>query len=326
MSRARQSSWDFPWRDNLQPFNGSSDAFVAKLDPSAGGAASLAVRHAARRHRVDRHRRLARGGSAIAADRFGDVYVAGQTTAADFPTAVTTSGIMNGFQPICASCQQLPSTTDAFLVALQESTAQQPSVYFNIGSAVFPAQPVGTQNAPQPVAVHNGGEAALIISSLQITGPNASDFSLIGPAACMGQTIPAGGQCSFEVGFVPSTTGPEAAVVSFTDNAPGNPQVLELIGAGQGAFALLSTTSLNFGSQPENTVESEPCYHDHEHRESGLDAAKPIGVGPRRGPIFPERQRYHLRREPGRRSDLPDRRCLQSQSDWHISRASEPYG
>ena len=29
--------------------------------------------------------------------------------------------------------------------------------------------------------------------------------------------------------------------------------MLELIGAGQNAFALLSTTSLNFGSRPENT-------------------------------------------------------------------------
>ena len=48
-------------------------------------------------------------------------------------------------------------------------------------------------------------------------------------------------------------TGPEAAVVSVTDNAPGNPQVLELIGAGQGPLISLSATTLNFGSLPENT-------------------------------------------------------------------------
>ena len=31
------NSWDFPWRDNLQPFNGYGDAFVAKLDTTSGG-------------------------------------------------------------------------------------------------------------------------------------------------------------------------------------------------------------------------------------------------------------------------------------------------
>jgi hypothetical protein len=245
-------SWDFPWHDNLQPFNGSSDGFVAKLDPSAAGAASL-IYATPLGGTAPPGLTVAASASAIAADGFGDVYAAGQTTAADFPTAVTTGGVMNGFQPICASCQAYPAAADAFLIALQESAAPQPSVYFNIGSVIFPAQPIGTQNAPQPVAVHNGGEAALTISSLQITGPNSQDFSLIGPGACKGQTIATGGECSFEVGFVPTTTGPEEAVVSFSDNAPGNPQVLELIGAGQGAFAVLSTTSINFGSQPENT-------------------------------------------------------------------------
>jgi hypothetical protein len=246
-------SWDFPWHDNLQPFNGSSDGFVAKFDPSAAGAAS-SLYATPLGGTAPPGVTVTAAASAIAADAFGDVYVAGQTTAADFPTALTTGGAMNGFQPICASCQNYPATADAFLVALQESAASQPSLYFNVGSVVFPAQPAGTQNAPQPVAVHNGGETSLAITSLQITGPNSSDFSLIGPAACKTQAIPTGGECSFEVGFVPSTTGPEEAVVSFTDNAPGSPQVLELVGAGQSAFALLSTTSIDFGTVPENTV------------------------------------------------------------------------
>jgi hypothetical protein len=246
-------SWDFPWHDNLQPFNGSMDAFIAKFDPSAAGAASL-IYATPLGGTAPPGLIVSASASSIALDQFGNLYVSGQTTAADFPTAVTSGGILNGFQPICASCQTYPAVADAFLMALQEGAAVQPSVYFNVGSVTFAPQPIGTQNAPQPIAVHNGGEAPLTISSFQITGPNSQDFSLIGPAACKGQTIPTAGQCSFEVGFVPSTTGPEEAVVSFTDNAPGNPQVLELIGAGQSAFALLSTSSINFGSQPENTT------------------------------------------------------------------------
>jgi hypothetical protein len=47
------------------------------------------------------------------------------------------------------------------------------------------------------------------------------------------------------VGFTPSVAGPEGAVVSFTDNAPGSPQALELVGVGEGLLA--SPGNLNFG-------------------------------------------------------------------------------
>ena len=249
----RTSSWNFPWHDNLQPFNGASDAFLAKFDPSMAGATSL-IYATPLGGTAPPGLTVSATATAVAADDFGDVYLAGQTTASDFPTAVSTSGLTNGFQPICSSCQLTPALTDSFLVAVQESSTPQPSVYFNVGSVPFPPQPLGTQNAPQPVAVRNGGEAPLTISSLQITGPNSQDFSLIGPGACSGQTIPSGGECSFEVGFVPSTTAPEGAIVSLTDNAPGSPQALELNGAGEGAFASLSTTTVNFGSQPDGTT------------------------------------------------------------------------
>lgn len=247
------SSWDFPWRDNLQPFNGSGDAFVVKLDPTMAGSLSL-VYATPLGGTAPPGVTVNATASAVAADRSGDVYVAGQVTAADFPTAISTAGVMSGFQPICASCQESPPARDAFLVALQESSDSEPSVYFNVSRVVFPAQPLGGQNAPQLVAVRNGGETSLNVSDVVLTGPNSQDFSLIGGAACQGQIIPPNGECSFEVNFVPSIAGPEGAVVSLTDNAPGNPQVLELAGAGEGPFASLSATALNFGSQPRNTV------------------------------------------------------------------------
>ena len=273
------SSPNFPWHDNLQPFNGTGDAFIAKFDPSAAGAASL-VYSTPLGGTAPPGLAVNAAGTAIDADQLGDVYVAGQTTAADFPTAVTTSGVMNGFQPLCASCQNFPAASDVFLVALRESTVPQPSVYFNLGSVVFPAAPIGTQNTPQPVAVHNGGEASLAISSLQISGPNASDFSLIGPGACNGATIPVGGECSFEVGFVPSTTGAEAAVVSITSNAPGDPQVLELIGAGQGPLISLSTKILTFGPQPENTNSLSQSIMVANVGNQDLSLGSPVESGP----------------------------------------------
>jgi len=251
------SSWDLPWHDNLQPFNGAADAFIAKLDPTASGAASL-IYVTPLGGTSPPGGTAGATGNAVAADQSGHVYVAGTTTSADFPTAVTTQANVNGFQQECASCQQTPAVSDAFVAEIVESAAQTPSVYFNLGRVSFPASAIGTANAAQPVAALNGGESPLTISDIEIAGTNAADFSLIGQGACLGKSIAPGPapQCSFEVGFTPSVVGPEAAVITFSDNAPGNPHVLELAGAGNGPLASTSPANVNFDNQPENSRSS----------------------------------------------------------------------
>ena len=189
-----------------------------------------------------------------------------------------------------------------FVVALHENSTPQPSVYFNSGNVIFTAAPVGTQNAPQPVAVHNGGEAALTISSLQITGPNASDFSLIGPGACNGATIPVGGECSFEVGFVPSTTGAETAVVSLTDNAPGNPQGARADRRRARAAYLAFDAPRLLLVLSQKTRQPKPSNHCHKRRQSGAHDAESSRIRAGCGAVFPEWQGHHLRPEPRRQT------------------------
>ncbi|MBZ5696490.1 MAG: choice-of-anchor D domain-containing protein [Acidobacteriia bacterium] len=248
------TSWDLSWHDNLQPFNGAADAFVAKFDPTVPGAASL-IYLTPLGGTSPRGGTASAAGNAVAADQSGHVYLAGTTTSGDFPTAITTQNNANGFQQICASCQQAPPSTDAFVAEIVESALQMPSVYFNTGKVSFPASSIGTANTLQPVAVLNGGEGPLTISNIEVTGANAGDFSLSGQSACFGQTINPGPapKCSFEIGFTPSVVGPEAAVVTVSDNAPGSPHVLELTGGGRGPLASISPSSLNFGDQPENS-------------------------------------------------------------------------
>lgn len=247
-------SWDFPWHDNFQPFNGYGDAFVAELDTTSAGAASLIYATPLGGTSPPGANASAQG-SGVALDATGDVWVVGQTTSADFPSAGNPA---NGFQPVCASCQQSPPLTDAFVVEVHENAAQQlPSVYFSAPSVPlnFGEQPLGSLNIPpQFAAVKNGGEAPLQISSVGITGPNSGDFALVQPATCAGTTISSGAICSFEVSFTPSVVGNEVAFVQFQDNAPGNPQTLELVGVGLGLAAL--PASLNFGEQTANTVSS----------------------------------------------------------------------
>jgi hypothetical protein len=247
----KTSSWDFPWHDNLQPFNGAGDAFVAKLDPTSAGSASLI-------YATPLGGTSPTGGSAsaagngIAADSSGHVYLAGATTSANFPTAVTTENPVNGFQTSCSSCGQTPPASDAFVAEIAESASHAPSVYFSVASVPFAGAGVGLQFA----GVINGGEAPLVISAINVTGANSGDFALSGQAACIAKSITPGPttQCSFEVGFTPSTNNFESAFVSVTDNAPGSPQILELRGLPSGPPSVsLAPASYDFGSQPENT-------------------------------------------------------------------------
>jgi hypothetical protein len=248
------NSWDFPWRDNFQPFNGYGDAFVVELDTTSAGAASLLYATPLGGTSPAEAKASAQG-SAVALDATGNAWVVGQTTSADFPSAESAA---NGFQPICASFQMSPPLTDAFVVEIQENATQQlPSLYFAAPGIPlnFGEGPLGSLNIPpQFAAAKNGGEAPLQIASVGITGPNSGDFALIQPVTCAGTTISPGDICSFEVSFTPSVVGNEVAFVQFQDNAPGNPQTLELVGAGVGLAAL--PVSLNFGDQTANTVSS----------------------------------------------------------------------
>jgi hypothetical protein len=247
----KTTSWDFPWRDNLQPFNGAGDAFIAKLDPTTGGAASL-IYATPLGGTSSAGQTASATGNGIAADGSGHVYIAGATTSGNFPSAVTTENPVNGFQTSCSSCGQTPPASDAFVAAVVENSTPTPSVYFSVGSVPFTGAGVGLQFA----GVLNGGEAPLSISAINVTGPNAGDFALSGQTACIGKSITPGPtpQCSFEVAFSPSTDGFESAFVSVTDNAPGSPQVLELRGLPSGPpSASISPSAYDFGSQPENT-------------------------------------------------------------------------
>jgi hypothetical protein len=249
------TSFDFPWHDNLEPYNGAADAFVAKMDPTSPGNASLIYSTPLGGISPPGAPVTASAAGVVAATGAGGVvhvYVSGQTTAAGFPSGGATGG---GFQVICSSCQQAPPEPDAFLVEIAEGASSLPSVYFNAANLNFGTQALGsTSIPPQGAAIYNGGETPLQISAFGIAGPNAGDFSLINAGQCANATIQPGQFCSFGVGFVPSIVGPEAATVVFTDNAPGSPQSLELIGGGAGPLASASPASINFGNQPQGST------------------------------------------------------------------------
>ena len=83
----------------------------------------------------------------------------------------------------------------------------------------------------------NEGTANLTITSVS----SSSEFP-IGSQDCSGAVLVPGDSCFVDVAFAPSTAGVRAASLSFSDNAGGSPQSIELSGVG---LAISSTFSVN---------------------------------------------------------------------------------
>jgi len=113
-------------------------------------------------------------------------------------------------------------------------------------SLAFGNQSVGTTSTAQTATLSNTGNAALSITSLALTGTNASDFAQTNTC---GSSVAASANCTISVTFKPAASGSRTASVSITDNASGSPQAVSLSGTGTAALASLSPTSLAFGNQ-----------------------------------------------------------------------------
>jgi hypothetical protein len=118
-------------------------------------------------------------------------------------------------------------------------------------SLAFGNQSVGTTSTAHTVTLSNTGNATLSITSLALTGTNASDFAQTNTC---GSSVAASANCTITVTFTPAASGSRTASVSITDNASGSPQTVSLSGTGTAALASLSPTSLAFGSQPAGTT------------------------------------------------------------------------
>jgi len=129
-----------------------------------------------------------------------------------------------------------------------------PTAGFSLSSTIinFASQSVGSTSSPLSATLTNNGNATLTFFSVQVTGSNASDFTLTNNC---GSSLAGSAQCTLVFTFAPSAAGTRTASVVFTDNAAGSPQSLGLTGTGTvPAGVSLSPTTLSFGSQPVATT------------------------------------------------------------------------
>jgi hypothetical protein len=139
----------------------------------------------------------------------------------------------------CTSCGGAGST----------EVVATPTAGFSLSSTSidFASQGVGTASAPQSATLTNVGNASLSLSSVEVAGSDAADFTLTNNC---GSSLAPSDQCTVTVTFKPSSAGTRTASIVFADNAPSSPQKVSLSGSGIAPSVSLSTTSLSFGSQP----------------------------------------------------------------------------
>ena len=133
-----------------------------------------------------------------------------------------------------------------------------PVVQSSPSSLNFPApQLIGTNSSPQITTLTNTGDAALKITSIAISGADASDFTETNNCGSM---LAVNATCQIHVTFSPTGGGTRTANVQITDNAPGSPQTLALTGTSQDFSLAIApgTTTVTPGQAGNYTLTLSP--------------------------------------------------------------------
>jgi 6-phosphogluconolactonase (cycloisomerase 2 family) len=120
-------------------------------------------------------------------------------------------------------------------------------------SLTFPSQQFQTESAEQTVTISNNGAENLVISSGQISGANANDFSQIDTCT---SPVPQGGSCSITVTFTPTAVGARSASLVITDNSGGQngtSQTVTLQGTAIQQTPTVAVSPVSIGYQSNST-------------------------------------------------------------------------
>jgi hypothetical protein len=149
-------------------------------------------------------------------------------------------------QPVSAAARPV----DSFLAAGGQSITVNPQV-LDWGTVVPGGGPYGVGVDEVVIYVNSSSAPAPIFQTLNIVGPNASEFYVTNNG-CAGQ-VQFG--CGIWLAFWPSPgSGPRTATLQIYDDQAGSPQTVALKANVAAAGALVNPTLLNFGSVPAGTT------------------------------------------------------------------------
>lgn len=133
----------------------------------------------------------------------------------------------------------VPSDVGTSTVALS-GFGQQASGSLSTGALAFGNQAVGSNSAAQSVKLTNTGNLALAVTNIASSG----QYTV---ANNCGASVPAGGSCSIDVTFAPTTMGSQAGALTVT--TAGGTCTASLSGTGLLAVLTAAPSSLAFGNQ-----------------------------------------------------------------------------
>jgi phospholipase C len=133
------------------------------------------------------------------------------------------------------------------LVLQQRSCPLNSSSYVKFGN-----QGIGTTSPPTTVSIFNWRDVPVTISNIAVTGDFAESSN------CR-TTLKPGYQCNYTLRFTPTATGTRNGQLTFTDNDPSSPQVVDLEGTGTlvnvtPTYPGLNLGTVTFGSKRAGTV------------------------------------------------------------------------
>src|SRR5262249_10075606 len=111
-------------------------------------------------------------------------------------------------------------------------------------SLEFGEQRLDTSSGAQTVTIGNLGDAPMNLGEVEVNGEDASDFEL-GADTCTANTVEPGEECTVEVSFAPSETGPRAASLGFGGDTTA---LVPLAGTGVAPALLVAPNPLSYGS------------------------------------------------------------------------------
>ncbi|HET9401208.1 MAG TPA: SBBP repeat-containing protein [Candidatus Acidoferrales bacterium] len=214
------------------------DGFVAEIDPTKVGAASLIFSSFIGGTGHD-------AGAGIAVDASGNVYVAGQANAT-FPV---TPGAFQTAQP---------PNSGAFVMKISPNS--NPGLTVTAAALAFGNVNVGVVSGSQSFILGNAGSATLNIGSIGISGTNSSEFTQTNNC---GISLAGGTNCTVTANFSPTSLGAKVAAVSISTNAAGSPHSIGLSGTAVGAIDFTISASpalvtLSAGQTASYTITVSP--------------------------------------------------------------------
>jgi hypothetical protein len=165
------------------------------------------------------------------------------------------AGTRSGVLTFTDNAGNVAGTTQT--VTLAGTGAGTPQATLSATTLAFASDPVSKPEGPESLLLTNGGNGPLAITSIAVTGVNASDFLEFD--TCV-PSVAAGANCEIALYFIPSAAGTRTASLVITDNAnnvAGATQTVTVTGIATGAPQVkLSLTAMAFGTVKVGTESS----------------------------------------------------------------------